>query len=423
LAYKNIGKCGILIYMKILFITRTFYPGEGDSNYAFRLAKLLKAQGHEVAFFSMNYPKNLPSQYTKYFVNQIDYGQILRNKNPLTAFNVLSHSLYSFESRDKMKRLIADFMPDVVHIMHLGPQMSSSILPVIKKSHIPVVYTLNVYTPLCINYTFINEKTNSICEACKPHKYYQIVLNKCVKASFPASIMGMLFQYFNYLFSFYDYVDRFICPSEFMKNKFIEYGFYPEKLQHLPYFFDSHDIIPRFSGDNYGLFFGRLAPEKGVDILLRALKGTKIPFKIVGDGQSIQMLMSLTNELGLKNVEFLGHKFGDELFNIVSGANFVVVPSTWYEVVGLVSLEAFAYGKPVIGSRMGGIPEVIKDRETGFLFDHNNIEDLRCKIIELYSNQELASQMSRMGRTDVESRYGPAEHYNRLMEIYSSLLN
>ncbi|HSW38458.1 MAG TPA: glycosyltransferase family 4 protein, partial [Acidobacteriota bacterium] len=386
-----------------------------------RLEKLLTTHGHDVAVFTLNYPQNLPTRYAGYFVDPVDYGRIIEQKNLSKIFRVLSNSLYSFESRDNIDGLIRDFRPDVVHIQHLGPHLSCSILPVMKKYGIPVVYTLNVYTPLCINYNFINEKTNRICESCKGDRYYQVLLKRCVKGSLPASFIGMLFQYFNRFRKFYDCVDRFICPSAFMKNKCVEYSFYPEKLILLPYFLDSRPITPRYSGDNYGLFFGRLAPEKGVDIILEALKTAQIPFRIVGDGQALQNLLDLKNRLGLKNVDFLGYKSGDELVDIVSSANFVVVPSKWHEVLGLVCLEAFACGKPVIGSRMGGIPEVIRDNENGFLYDYEDVDTLSRKMIELYSDPELASRMGKASRAEVESTYGPDKHYTALMNIYTSL--
>jgi glycosyltransferase involved in cell wall biosynthesis len=407
--------------MKILFITRTFYPGEGDSNYTFRLEKALKEKGHEVAFFTAENPRNIPSPYSRYFVNRVIYRDLLKQKSLFSIYKILKHSLFT-ELKEKIKKIIEDFKPDIVHLQHLDTHISPSALPVIKKYKIPIVYTLNVYTPLCINSTFINRKTNRICESCKPDRYFKILLNRCVRGSVPASALGMFFQYLNYFSKYFSYVDCFVCPSEFVKKKFVDYGFPPEKLRHLPYFFDARDISPRFDGDNYGLFFGRLVPEKGVDLLLRALQGTEIPFKIVGDGAEMQTLKDLANELELKNVEFLGYKFGDELFSIVSHSNFVVVPSKWYEVAGIVSLEAFACGKPVIGSRIGGISEIISENETGFLFDPIDVEKLRQNIIELFNNPELASRMGQRARLVVERDYNLAGHYTKLMDVYRSLI-
>jgi glycosyltransferase involved in cell wall biosynthesis len=407
--------------MKILMITKNLYPGDGDTNYAFRLDELLRANGHDVAFFTMKSSRNLPCSYTEYFAEEIDLGKTFRQKNPLAALKVLCNSLYSFESRNKIEKLIEKFKPDVAHIQHLGPTITCSILPVIKKHKIPIVYTLNIYTPLCCNYNFINETTGQVCEACRQKRFINALFKRCVKGRFTATFLYTFFQCFNHIFKYYDYIDCFICPSEFMKNKCTEYGFYPEKLMHLPYFLDTYNIKPNFTGDDYGLFFGRLVPEKGVEIILEALKKVDIPFKIVGDGRSMQNLLSLKNRLGLKNVEFTGFKSGEDLVNLISSSRFIVVPSKWYEVVGLVTMEAFSCGKPVIGSRMGGIPEVIKENETGFLFDCDDVEGLAGKMYELYSKPDLASNMGRAARADVETRYSPEVHYERLMNIYKSV--
>jgi glycosyltransferase involved in cell wall biosynthesis len=151
------------------------------------------------------------------------------------------------------------------------------------------------------------------------------------------------------------------------------------------------------------------------------LEDTLIPFKIVGEMDNHSRLLKEAENKGLDRVEFTGFKTGSELSEIISGAKFIVVPSRWYEVFGLVILEAYAHGKPVIASRMGGIPEVVEEGETGYLFDSDRPEALREKMIDLYENNEKTIAMGKSGRARAESLYNPALHYSRLMEIYSSL--
>jgi glycosyltransferase involved in cell wall biosynthesis len=408
--------------MKILFVTKNYRPGAGDRTYMFNLERLLREHGHQVAYFAMDHPLNIPSQFSKYFVSQIDFAKAKKMMNLGEIVKVLSRSFYSFESRDKMKAILEDFRPDIVHIHHLDAHISLSILPVIKSHGVPIVWTQHIYTPLCINYNLIDENTGNICEACRPNKFYQATVKRCKKNSLFASFTGTLFQYFNSGLKLYDYTDHFLFPSEFIRNKFINWGFPSYRSSKLTYFYDSRKIKPVFGGEGYGLFFGRLVPEKGVDFILRALKGTGIPFKIVGDGPSRKHHIEFAKKLGLENIEFTGYKSGNELFRIISGANFIVAPSVWYEVVGLVIVEAFSYGKPAIGSYIGGIPEVITDGETGFLFEHTSPEDLREKMLKLYLDPEMAIQMGKQARSWVERVYSPQLHYTKLMDHYSSLI-
>ncbi len=407
--------------LKVLFVVRDFAQGAGDNTYTFNLVDILKSNGHEVGFFSIIHPSNESSPFSKYFVSAFDYHHAYKKKRITDYLNVAIKSLYSFEAKRKIKSLLGSYKPDIVHIQHLDLHVSLSILGEIKKHNIPIIWTLHKYYPICINSNFL-DADGSICESCKPDRYYQAALKKCKKNSFLQSFMGCLFQYFNHAFKLYNHVDAFICPSQFVKNKFIEFGFPSDKLHQISYFTDSSKVVPVYNSQDYGLFFGRLSLEKGLDVLLDALKNTEIPFKIVGDGESKNVYMKMADDLGLDNVEFLGPKYGDELVSVISKARFIVVPSAWYEVVGLVTVEAFACGKPVIGCRIGGIPEIILENKTGLLFDYNNHIELRDKMEKLYSDPELASDMGRHARLWVEKEYNPGLHFNRLMKLYSSFV-
>jgi len=405
---------------KILFITKHYFPGAGDRTYMFALENILRSMGdHEVGYFAMHYPQNLSSPFSKYFVDNIEYGSL--KINPFTAVNVLGRSLYCRESQKKIAALIENFRPDIVHIQHLDTHITCSVLPVIKRYGIPILWHLHIYAPLCINYNLIDEHSRAICTACRNNRFWQPVRRRCKKGSLPASMMGAIVQCFNHLAGFMKLVDLFICPSRFLQRTFIDFGYPADKLVHLPYFTGYDAVKPRYAGEGYGLFFGRLDFEKGVDILLEALRGTVLPFKIVGGGRLREHLERQAREMGLEHVVFEGPLYGSDLEQMISGANFVVVPSRWFEVTGLVILEANAHGKPAIASRIGGIPEVIQDEQTGLLFDHNSPDDLRAKILTLYKNPGLCADMGVRARSRLEACHAPALHYQNIMEIYRRL--
>lgn len=407
--------------MKVLFVTKNYHPGAGDRTYMFALERLLGEHGHQVAYFAMDHPLNLATTYSRYFVSRIDFREALRTKRLTEAVRVIGRSIYSVESKSKMTQLLEYFHPDVVHIQHLDQHVSYSILPVIKKMSIPIVWTLHIYSPICINHNLMDERTGEICESCRPSRFYQATRRRCKRGRFLPSLLGSVGQYFNYLMRFRELVDAFLCPSDFVRNKFLDFGFPGDRLHTVRNFIDIREFELQPSAAGYGLFLGRLVREKGGDLLVKALGGTDIPFKIVGDGPEMQTLRNSAELAGLRTLEFTGYKTGEGLSKILDGASFVVVPSQWYDVAPLVILEALAHGKPVIGSRIGGIPELIEDGETGFLFDPASPVDLRQKMLRLHSNPELVRDMGRKAKANVEDKFNPERHYRALMEIYSSV--
>ena len=281
--------------------------------------------------------------------------------------------------------------------------------------------TVHDYKLICPNYKLFN-KTH-ICEKCFVHKYYQPFFQTCIKNSRLAGMVNGVEMSFHKIKKYYEKgVDVFISPSEFVKNKLVEWKQDKNKIKVIPHFIKLQDFIPNYSNENYIVFIGRLSEEKGVDVLINALKLVMphIKLKIIGDGPMRQKLESQAKGL---NIEFLGYKDKEELKNIVQKAKFLVIPSIWYEVFGLSLLETFALGKPAIGSNLGAIPELIKENETGLLFDPGNEKDLALKIDSLYNNDSWVIEMGQKAREMVEKDYNEKKHYERIMEVYEEISN
>lgn len=409
--------------MKVLFITKFHKLGAGDRTYTFELEKILLQRGHEVGHFAMSSPVQMPTPFSKYFVDHFHFEGMLSSFSLRNGVRVFFRSLYSFEAIKKLQMLIDEFNPDIAHIQQLDTHLTYSILPVLKKNKIPIVSTLHIYAPLCINYDLFDDSVNSICEACKKRKFYQPILKRCKKNSLVASIMGSVVQYFNYSMRFLRHMDAFICPTAFVRDKFIQWGFESKKLFCLPNFCETDNFVPNYENRGYGIYCGRITPEKGVEMLLEVLADTNIPFKFIGDGPLRNELIQRAGRIQRGDIEFIGFRTGDEYRNIVGNAMFVVVPSIWYEVFGLVIVEGYALGKPVIGSRIGGIPELIEDGRTGYLFEPGDLRDLQEKMLNLYNTPQLAKQMGKNARIRAETLYTPERHYSGLMEIYSSAMH
>jgi glycosyltransferase involved in cell wall biosynthesis len=415
--------------MKILQINKFFYLKGGSEKYFFELRNLLKKNNHQVIDFSMKDKKNLPSPFSKYFIEPMNLGEPVSLKRPDLLFKKMLKLIWNKEARKKLEILIKKEKPDIVHIHNIHHEISLSILPVLKKYKIPVVQTLHDYQVICPNYKLYSQ--GKICEKCKRHKYYQCFLNRCVRNSYLASLFGTLENYFYWFSGIYDRIDIFIAPSKFLKNKFIEFGIPENKIVYLPNFVKIFSKSENLSQNNYLLYFGRLSKEKGVDVLIKAMQfvDKNIKLKIVGNGPEKENLKKLAEKLKINNqIEFFGYKNQDELKEIIKNSLAVVVPSRWYENCPLSILEAFSFSKPVIASNLGGIPELIKNREIGFLFKPGNAKDLAEKINSLLEGdttscrlQDKLNSMGKSAQEEIEKKYNPEIHYQKLMEIYQKL--
>lgn len=404
--------------MKILLANKYFYL-KGGAEYVFLdSAKLLSSKGHKIMFFSMHHPKNLPSVYDKYFVSNVDYenGGI---KNKIDASLKI---FYSREARKKIEKLIAEERPDIAHLHNIYHQISPSIIHAFKKYNIPIVVTLHDYKMVCASYHML--ANGRICEACKGGKYYHCFLKKCVKDSKAKSLLNTIEMYLHHkIFRIYDLVDFFISPSMFLKNKMEKMGF-TGKIIHLPNFVNLEDYRPQYDWqENSIVYFGRLSKEKGLLTLIEAMEGLNTKLKIIGEGPIKESLEFRVRSLELKNIEFLGYKSGDELKDEIRKSMFVILPSEWYENNPRAIIEGFALGKSAIGARIGGIPELVKDNETGLTFESWNSEDLKAKITQLTKNTAKIAQMGRNARRKVEEEFNTEIYYEKLLNIYKIALN
>ena len=273
--------------MKILIVNTYHYLRGGESKYALDFADLLQKDGHVVYFFGMKGAKNLPCNEDKYFVSEIDYRDSIKRKKASDAFKVMWKTIYSFEAKRNMSRLLHDIKPDIVHLNTFKPHLTASILPVIYRKNIPMIQTIHTYSHLCPNASFYNGEKP--CEECKGKKYFNVVKNKCKKGSLAASLMAYTVAKFNEYLGYDKYISLYIAPSMFLKKKYIDYGFDPYKIINIPNFLNLDSIKPQYSYEDYFLFVGRLEIEKGLFTLIKgfaraAEENKSLKLKIVGTG-------------------------------------------------------------------------------------------------------------------------------------------
>lgn len=408
--------------MRILIINKFYYLFGGTERYLFNLTDVLESKGHSVIPFAMQHESNRETPYSNYFVSKVDLS-IDRRKGLRDDMKAVGRILYSFEAKRRLRSLIEDASPDIAHVRNVYHQLSPSVLSVLKKMGIPSVLTVADYKMICPNYDmFYNGK---VCEACKEGQFYHAVMKRCVRNSFAASallaIESTLHRFV--LDSYKKNIDLFIAPSRFVRHKFVESGFPKDRIVHLAHFCDSSKWVPSYDSDNYLVYFGRVDHRKGLVTLINAVRRLPTKLVIVGDGPEKANLEKYIAAEAISNVSLVGYKSGEELQFIIRRAMFSVLPSEWNEPFGHTILESFASGKPVIASKIGGIPELIREGENGHLFEPGNVGELASKISDYIANPDKVKEMGKIARFTVERDYSPEDHYKKLIAIYRDLVS
>ncbi len=408
--------------MKILMCNSYYYLRGGLERYMFELMRLLHNHGHEIIPFCMVHERNLPSKYSGYFVSHIDYPTLLKNKPSIpTAAKAVERLFDSDEARQKIRQLILDTQPDIAHIHGIGREIPPSVLDVIKSFGIPIVQTLHDFGIVCPNSSFTSQ--GELCERCKGHRYYNAVLRRCKRDSLAASLLACVTQYQHLLTNVYGRnVDVYIAPSKFLQRKLIEHGV-QKKMVVIPNFVDLGEGHPGNGGSGYCLFFGRLLAFKGLRTLLEAAKlNRQAQIWIAGEGELEQELRQTVAECQLDNVTLLGYIEPRKLLDLISSANFTLLPSENYENYPMAILESFVCGRPIIASRIGSIPDLVTDHDNGLLFEPGNAAQLADCIRYLFEHPKEASTMGKNGRTSITTSNDPEVHYRKIMEIYQQLV-
>lgn len=384
---------------------------------------MLQKRGHKVIPFAMKHEKNVRTDYSKYFVENIDYETVIK-KSIFAKIHAFFKIIYSLEARNKLLKLITRENPDIAHVHKFSNTLTPSILYALKKKDIPVVQTLHDYRTVCPSYNLYDFNKSEVCEDCKGHKYFNAVRRRCQKSSYLIGLNIALESYlYHFLKTYESTIDLFISPSDFLMKKMIEFGIDRDKVIHIPNFVFSNKYTPNFNNSNYILYFGRLEKHKGVQTLIAAMKHAKtLKLYVVGEGTFRNELEKYVKKNNIRNVMILGFIARKKLIELIRDSLLTVLPSEWYENCPMAVLESFALGKPVIGTRIGGIPDLVDNGSTGLLFEAGNVDDLAEKIQYLLDNKKLIVEMGRNARKMIEEKYNENIHYNRLMEAYKKVL-
>jgi glycosyltransferase involved in cell wall biosynthesis len=411
--------------LKVLMINNFHYLRGGDCRYTFDLASILEEHGHDVVHFAMHHPQNKPSEYSNYFVNHINYDQLSRQKNLKNALRVFKTSFWNLESQRKLSALLDEFKPDIAHLQNILHHITPSIIPILRKSNIPIVHHLHDYNLICPDVYLLNK--GQICEKCFQSRYYRCAINRCKKDSFSASLLAAAQRYYHEIINAFRGVSCYISPSEFAMCKFHEADFFAKKLiVAVPHFVRCETFEPnRDFGKKVGaVFAGRLIAEKGLITLLKAAEMiSDIPITLYGEGPLKSEIKKYVNEKGLSNIRMMGWCPQKDLFDAFRRARCVVMPSEWYETAGLSVFEAAAVGTAAVVSNNTAMAEFVEDGRNGLVFEMRNAESLAECIRKSCSNSDVSNSMGQRAIEHVKRVYTADVHYKRIMDIYQKVIS
>ena len=394
--------------MKILIANKFYYPRGGDCIYSLQLESLLKNKGHDVAVFTIQHPLNLHNDFQSYFPSQVSYSS--RNGK-----NILEAVLRPFGTKEvklKFSKLLDDFQPNVVHLNNIHTHLSPVLAEIAYKKRVRVVWTLHDYKLLCPRYDCMRNEVG--CQLCFSNKVH-VIKNKCLKNSLFASVLAYFEAKKWSKENLEKYTDVFLCPSEFMKSQMLAGGFDEKKLIVLPNFMSNVDNNPVDikKREDYYCYIGRISKEKGIETLLKAAQKLPYSLKIAGNGF---LFDNLHSRYSSDKITFLGYLNQMEVKSLIENARFSVIPSECYENNPLSGIESLCLGTPVLGARIGGIPELISEKQNGLLFESGNWEDLTTLIEEMYNSTFNYATIAQRA----QSRYSCENYYTKLIEIYCS---
>jgi len=382
--------------MKVL-LCHTYYQQRGGEDRSFEEEReLLTAGGHEVIEF-------------------VRSNDELQSHSALRAAGV---TIWNRQAAREIKQLIQQHRPEVVHLTNTFPLLSPAVLRAAHGQGAAVVQALRNYRLLCANACLV--RAGSPCEKCLGRTIpWPAVVHGCYRDSAAASGVVASMQVLHRLLGTWrNKVDAYFTLTEFARQKFIDGG-YPAERIHVKHNSVYPDPGPRPSEADYLVLVGRLSQEKGIATVLEAWAANPSlpPLRIAGDGPLAELVRNAQQQD--RRIEWLGHLDREQLYDLIGNARALLMPSIWYETFGRTIAEAFAVGTPVIASRLGAMAELVRDEQTGLLFEPGNPADLAQKITHFQGlSNDAVSKMSRTAREAYDGHFTAEQNYQRLLEIY-----
>jgi len=401
----------------LLTINNYFYYRGGAETLFLEHKRIFEALGWNVVPFSMKHPRNLQTPWSKYFVQEIEFGEEYSIQEQITR---VPKVIYSAEAKRNLGRLLDRVQPDICHAHNIYHHISPSILGLLKRRGIPTVLTLHDLKIACPAYNML--APDGICERCRGGRLYNVLLHRCIKGSTALSAVVMIEAMVHRVLGSYRHsVSRFVVPSRFYIAKLSEWGMPTDLFRYVPNFVEADRYRPQYAPGSVFVYFGRVAPEKGLATLIRASAAVRCRLLVIGSGPDLEAMRRLAAEVDA-DVLFPGFLTGEALHEAVRSARAVVLPSEWYENAPMSVLEAYALGKPVIGASIGGIPELIRENETGVCFTSGDEAALAAVLRDMLRRPDAELEhMGTRARNWIEAEFTAPIYRARILKVYGEL--
>jgi len=396
-------------------INKFLYPNGGSETYIFNLGKALSEAGHEVQYFGMEHEGRCVGNDVNAYTADMEF----HSGSAFTKITYPVKTIYSKEARKKIRLVLENFKPDVCHLNNFNYQLTPSVILEIRKwekesgHRVRIIYTAHDYQLICPNHMLYNPSSHTLCEQCTKDGFGSCYKGRCIHGSSARSLIGTMEGIYWKKRKTYCEIDAVICPSEFMKKKLDLSEELRGRTLTLHNFLDMKPFSSGFDSqqDNYILYFGRLSQEKGIATLLSACRALpQIPFIFAGTGPMDAAVKEVPN------VHYVGFQTGEALQQLINRARLTVYPSEWYENCPYSVMESQTMGTPVLASKIGGIPELVKAGISGELFTAGDVEDLKSHLIGMWSNP---SKINRYRRGCSTVHFDTAEQYCcKILKVY-----
>lgn len=402
---------------RLLNINAYHYRRGGSDAVYLEHGALFEAAGWQSGWFAMHHPKNEPTPWSRYFVDEAELGRDYSLARKLVIAGRVIHSPAHGRAMD---RLLDDFPADIAHVHLIQHHIAPTILAALRRRGVPIVFTAHSLKLLCPAQRMHDGQ--GVCERCKPHAVWHCAARRCMHGQLPLSLLIAGESAAHRLSGAWRVgLDRIVCPSRFYLEKHAEWGWPREKLAYIPNDFDVPPLAEVPSPGDYLCYFGRLSFEKGLSTVVRACAASGMKLALVGEGPEEDALRRLAAETGA-DVIFHGRQAGEALFAIVRGARACVLASEWYENAPKSVLEAFGLGKTVIGADIGGISELVAPGETGWLFESGSVGALAAVLRTVGALPDaMLIEMGGRAADFARREFSTALYLQRMRALYAEL--
>lgn len=312
------------------------------------------------------------------------------------------------------------FRPDVVHVHNVYPALGPAVHIAAARLRLPLVMTVHNFRLRCPNGYMFTE--GQLCNRCEGGMYLHGMAHHCFPSFGQAAAYSSVLWFHRVALRLERRVDLLVAPSRFMQERLWSWGISRERTETVPNFIDMVSGASEAPGRG-GIYVGRLSSEKGLAVLLDALRILEDPpFSVVGDGPLGSALRDQAARLGLENLKFLGRLAPEDVPGVLRSARFLVMPSLCDENCPLAVLEAMAHGRPILVTRRGGLPEMVENGE-GLIVEPGDPDDLAERMGELFADDELCARAGAVGIRTARERFGGATHKLRLLAAYARVID